>query len=50
MADAAEAGDHLLPDVTAFGGADGVGFESSFRGKSVGSGIDPPEREAAGDP
>ena len=50
MADAAKPGDHLLPDVTAFGGADGVGFESSFRRKRVGPDIDPPQRQTAGDP
>ena len=49
MADTAEAGDHFLADVAALGGADGVGFEASFGREGVGSYIDTPERQAAGD-
>jgi hypothetical protein len=50
VADAAESGDHFLADVAAFGGADGVGFEAGFRRKRVGSNIDSPQRQTAGDP
>ncbi len=44
VADTAETGDHLLADVAAFGGADGVGFEPGFRGKGGGVHIGTPER------
>ena len=44
VADAAEARNHLLADVAALGGVDGVGFEPGFRGKGGGVHIVTPER------
>jgi len=44
VADAAETGDHLLADVTALGGTDGIGFETGFGWEGVGSDIGGPER------
>ena len=49
VTDAAEAGDDFLADVAAFGGADGIGFESCFGGEGVGSDVDAPEGKSAGD-
>jgi hypothetical protein len=49
VTDATEAGDDFLADVAAFGGADGVGFESCFGGESVGSDVDAPKGKPAGD-
>ncbi len=49
VADATEAGDNLLADITTFGGADGVGFEARLGREGVGPEIDPPSRKAAGD-
>jgi len=49
VADAAEAGDHLLADVAALGGTDGVGFKAGLGRERVGSDIGAPERQAAGD-
>jgi len=49
VADAAEAGDDFLADVAAFGGANGIGFESCFGREGVGSDVDAPEGKPAGD-
>ena len=35
LAGVLDAGDHLLADVAAFGGADGIGFESCFGGEGA---------------
>ena len=50
VTDAAQAGDHLLADIAALGGTDGVGFETGFRRKGVGIHIHAPEGKSAGDP
>ena len=49
MADATEAGDDFLADVAAFGGANGIGFESCFRREGVGSDVDAPEGKSTSD-
>lgn len=50
VADTTEARDHFLADVTALGGADGVGLKAGLRGEGVGVDIDSPEGEATGNP
>ena len=50
MANAAESGDDFLADVATFCGADGVGFEPSFRREGVRTYVDAPQWQSAGDP
>jgi hypothetical protein len=49
VTDAAESRDDFLADVAAFGGADGIGFESCFGREGVGSDVDAPKGKTACD-
>ena len=50
VADTAQAGDHLLADITAFGRADGVGFESGLGWQGIAVDIRAPAGKPPGDP
>jgi len=50
VADAAKSGDDFLADVTALGGADGVGFEPGFGREGIRTDVDAPKWDSAGDP